>query len=143
MEKRFGTITCVVTAHVSALNGTSFPLPAKLQYGVTAPYAVRLSLGPATGPTASWVFARELLADGPRRPTGPGDVLVLPRCGHRPHSTRIALMNTHGAATIEMPSTAVAAFLRRTFSLVPLGTEGQYLDLDGAITALMGRSHHS
>ncbi|MGI5396268.1 SsgA family sporulation/cell division regulator [Streptomyces sp. CA-251251] len=68
-----------------------------MQYGVTDPYAVRVSLGPSTGPTASWFFARELLVDGPRRPTGPGDVLVLPRCGHRSHSTRIALMNTRWA----------------------------------------------
>ncbi|MFC7014029.1 SsgA family sporulation/cell division regulator [Streptomyces viridiviolaceus] len=131
-----------MTAHVSALNSTSLPLPAKLHYGVNDPYAVSLSLGPSAGPPVTWSFARELLAEGLRRPTGPGDVLVLPRCSHHPHSMRIVLNNMQGTALVELAAADVAAFLRRTFSLVPAGTEGDYLDLDGAITALMGRSHY-
>ncbi|WP_374005156.1 SsgA family sporulation/cell division regulator [Streptomyces ipomoeae] len=41
-----------------------------------------MSLGPLIGPRIPWVFARDLLAGGLRRPTGSGDVLVLPAHGH-------------------------------------------------------------
>ncbi|MDT0616157.1 SsgA family sporulation/cell division regulator [Streptomyces lancefieldiae] len=142
MEKRFGAIAYTMTAHVSALNSMPLPLATKLHYGVDNPYAVTLSIGPSAGPPVTWSFARELLTEGLRRPTGPGDVLVLPRCSHHPHSMRIVLNNRHGTALVKLVAAEVAAFLRKTLSLVPAGTEADYLDIDGAITALMGRSHH-
>ncbi|MER7190799.1 SsgA family sporulation/cell division regulator [Streptomyces flaveolus] len=140
MEQHLSTVTCTMTARVSALKGPPLPLPAELHYRIADPYAVRLSLGPSTGPPVTWVFARELLADGFRRPTGSGDVLVLPRYGQKPHSIRIVLSNFAGTALVDLAATGVASFLRETFTSVPGGTEGDHLDLDGAITALMGRS---
>jgi hypothetical protein len=132
-----------MTARVSALKGPPLPLPAELRYGITDPYTVRLSFGPSTGPPVTWVFARELLAEGFRRPTGSGDVLVLPGHGRNPHSIRIVLSNFAGTALVDLPAAGVASFVRETFTLVPCGAESDHLDLDGAITALMGRSSRS
>ncbi|MEV5645459.1 SsgA family sporulation/cell division regulator [Streptomyces flaveolus] len=140
MEQHLSTVTCSMTARVSALKGPPLPLPAELHYGITDPYAVRLSLGPSTGPPVTWVFARELLAEGLRRPTGSGDVLVLPRYGQNPHSIRIVLSNCAGTALVDLAAMEVASFVRETFAVVPGGTESDHLDLDGTITALMGRS---
>ncbi|MFJ8542333.1 SsgA family sporulation/cell division regulator [Streptomyces sp. NPDC093586] len=141
MEERLGTVTRPVTAHVSAPKAPPLPVPAELQYGITDPYAVRLSLGSSTGPPVTWSFARELLTEGLRRPTGPGDVLVIPGHCHRPHSLRIVLRNPAGTALVEIADTEVTAFLQQAFALVPAGTESDHLDIDGAITALMGGSH--
>jgi hypothetical protein len=136
MDQRVSTVTCEVTAHVSVVKGTPVPLPAQLHYGITDPYAVRLSLGSSTSRPVTWFFARELLSEGLSRPTGPGDVLVVPGCARRPGSLRVVLSNSAGTALVELTVREVAAFLRRTFALVPAGTESGHLDIDGAITEL-------
>jgi hypothetical protein len=128
----------MVTVHVSVPDGLSAPLPAELHYDTIDPYAVRLSLGaPATSPV-DWVFARSLLSEGLRRPTGTGDVLVIPwhRC---PHSVRIVLRSPAGVALIDIAVSEVAEFLRRTTSLVPPGTESLHIDIDRALAELTGR----
>nr|WP_258314876.1 SsgA family sporulation/cell division regulator [Streptomyces sp. Act143] len=111
-----------------------------MRYRVTDPYAVRMSLGPLIGPRIPWVFARDLLAEGLRRPTGSGDVLVLPAHGHHPNTLRVILKNGSGTALAELLATEVAEFLQQTFSLVAAGSESTHLDLDGALTSLLGRS---
>ncbi|WP_223179311.1 SsgA family sporulation/cell division regulator [Streptomyces griseicoloratus] len=141
MEQRLSTVTCQTTARLSAPKGPPLPLRAELHYRVADPYAVRLTLGPSTGPVTTWTFARELLAEGLRRPVGPGDVMVVPRYCHHPHSICIVLSNLDGTALIELAAAQVDAFLQQTAALVPFGTESDHLDVDGAITALMGRSH--
>ncbi|GAB2997273.1 SsgA family sporulation/cell division regulator [Streptomyces pseudoechinosporeus] len=140
MEQRLSTVTCAMTAHISALKGPQLPLPAELRYGIDDPYAVRLSLGSSTGPPVTWVFARDLLAEGARRPAGLSDVLVIPRYCHHPHALRVVLSNSAGTALVELAAAEVAAFLQQTFALVPDGAESAHLDLDGALSALMGRS---
>ncbi|TQE35120.1 SsgA family sporulation/cell division regulator [Streptomyces ipomoeae] len=75
-----------------------------------------------------------------RRPTGSGDVLVLPAHGHHPDTLHVVLRNGSGTALIELPVTEVADLLQRTFSLVPAGVESTYLDVDGALTSLLGKS---
>lgn len=115
------------------------PLPAELHYDMTDPYALRLSLGaPEAGPV-TWVFARTLLADGLRRPTGMGDVLVFPKCQCRPHSMRIVLRSAAGAALVDIAVSEVATFLRQTFMLVPSGTESLHIDLDRTVAELTSR----
>ncbi|MEU6226361.1 SsgA family sporulation/cell division regulator [Streptomyces sp. NPDC047042] len=79
MELHSGTVTRAVRAHVRPLNRPPLPLPAELRYRVTDPHAVGMSLGPLIGPRIPWVFARDLLAGGLRRPTGSGDVRGCPR----------------------------------------------------------------
>ncbi|MFF9671667.1 SsgA family sporulation/cell division regulator [Streptomyces eurythermus] len=140
MEQHLGTATCHMTARVSTPAGLISPLPAEFLYQAGDPYAVQLSLGPSTGSARVWTFARDLLAEGVERPAGAGDVRVVPRCRHHPYSLRIVLSNRDGTALIELPAEKVAGFLRQAFSLVPPGTESRHLNIDGTITALMGRS---
>ncbi|MFD3656515.1 SsgA family sporulation/cell division regulator [Streptomyces sp. NPDC058620] len=103
------------------------------------PYAIRLSLGAPTMRPVDWVFARELLTEGLRRPTGSGDVLVMPRHHPHPHSIRVVLRNPAGTAVIEMAMSEVATFLQQTFGLVPDGEECLHVDLDRSISELTGR----
>ncbi|MFE6479461.1 MULTISPECIES: SsgA family sporulation/cell division regulator [Streptomyces] len=127
------------TVHVSVPGGMPAPLPAVLLYDPDDPYAVRLSFGaPATDPV-DWVFARSLLIEGLRRPVGIGDVLVIPRHGRHPGSMRIVLRSPAGAALIDVAESPVTAFLRRSVSLVPPGTESFHIDLDRTLDALTGR----
>ncbi|WP_190136558.1 SsgA family sporulation/cell division regulator [Streptomyces longispororuber] len=146
MEQRLGTVTSAVTAQVrTAEDVPPTPLPAELRYEVSDPYAVVLTLGPSTDWAVTWVFARALLTEGLRRPTGAGDVTVVPaprhhRRRHHPRSVRVVLRNGSGQALVGLAVGDVAAFLRKTFALVPAGAEGYHVDLDGVITALMGRN---
>ncbi|MFF2936306.1 SsgA family sporulation/cell division regulator [Streptomyces mirabilis] len=128
-----------MTTHVSDLKGLSAPLSADLHYDMADPYAIRLSLGTPMTRSVDWVFARELLAEGLRRPTGSGDVLVMPWHHPHPHSLRVVLRNRSGTALVEMAVSEVATFLRQTFALVPDGAEGLHVDLDRAISELTGR----
>ncbi|MGW3121685.1 SsgA family sporulation/cell division regulator [Streptomyces sp. NPDC001107] len=130
---------CMVTVRVSVPDEPPTPLPAELHYEMSDPYAVRLSLGAPATRSVDWVFARSLLTEGLHRQTGTGDVLVIPRHGCHPNSVRIVLRSSGGAAMIDIAESAVAAFLRRTVSLVPPGTESVHIDIDRALTELTGR----
>ncbi|MGW0998836.1 SsgA family sporulation/cell division regulator [Streptomyces sp. NPDC002520] len=115
-------------------------LPAELRYAATDPYAVCLSLGAPSAPSVDWVFARSLLSDGCRRPTGTGNVVVFPRHGCHPDSLRILLRTRHGAAVLEVDAAVVAVFLHRTDALVPPGTEHHHIDLDDIVERLTAGS---
>ncbi|MFE3904892.1 SsgA family sporulation/cell division regulator [Streptomyces sp. NPDC059153] len=139
MDQRLSTVTCTVTAHVSVPKGMPAPLSAELHYDMADPYAIRLSLGAPMKSPVDWVFARKLVTEGLRRPTGSGDVLVIPRHRCHPHSLRVVLRNLSGTALVEMAVSEVTAFLRWTFALVPEGAESLHMDLDRAISELTGR----
>ncbi|WP_406099282.1 SsgA family sporulation/cell division regulator [Streptomyces sp. NBC_01013] len=137
MRQPLTSTMCGVMAYVSVSEGFPVPLPAELHYDVADPYAVRLSLGAGEARPVNWVFARSLLEEGLSRSTGTGDVLVSP--GSRPDFLRIVLRPAAGAALVEMAVAEVAAFLRRTFLLVPPGEETLHVDLDRAVAELMIR----
>ncbi|WP_078884068.1 SsgA family sporulation/cell division regulator [Streptomyces sp. NRRL S-340] len=112
------------------------PLPAALRYDTADPYAVRLSMGAPAARSVDWVFARSLLADGLHRPTGIGDVVVIPRHRRRPESVRILVRTRTGAALLAVHTLVVRDFLRRSEALVPPGTEHHHIDLDRVIGRL-------
>ncbi|MGW3739948.1 SsgA family sporulation/cell division regulator [Streptomyces sp. NPDC005146] len=134
-----GTVTHTVTAHVSIPKSMPVPLSAELHYDMADPYAIRLSLGAPMKRPVNWVFARELLAEGLHRPTGSGDVLVIPRHRGHPHFLRIVLRNLAGTALVDIAVPEVAAFLRTTFTMVPEGAESPYIDIADTISELTGR----
>ena len=49
----------------------------------------------------------------------------------------LALSSPAGDALIEAPAGAVACWLERVLRLVPPGREDAYLDMDGALAALL------
>ncbi|MFD5270448.1 SsgA family sporulation/cell division regulator [Streptomyces sp. NPDC058335] len=138
MARRLGTVTRAMTAHVNTLNRPPVPVPAELHYETATPYAIRLCLGVSTGSPVTWVFARELLAEGLRRPAGLGDVRVVPRRCHHPHSLRVVLSNSAGTALVDLPTAETTDFLQQAFTLVPAGTEDAHMDLDRGIAELVG-----
>jgi hypothetical protein len=85
----------------------------------------------------SWMFGRELLADGLREPAGEGDVHVWP-CGS--DVVMVELRSDRGSALLAVPARELRTFLFLSYAEVPPGYEGRYLELDRLLHDLMGRA---
>ncbi|MFB0619599.1 SsgA family sporulation/cell division regulator [Streptomyces sp. AGS-58] len=140
MSQQLASVMCDVTVFVSVSGEPRVPLPARLHYDRSDPYAVRLSLGAPPARPVVWVLARDLLVEGLRRPAGAGDVLVLPRHGCSPGVMRIVLRSAGGAALLEIVVSEVTRFLEGACELVPLGAEGSHVDIESALAELTGRT---
>ncbi|WP_299527907.1 SsgA family sporulation/cell division regulator [uncultured Streptomyces sp.] len=115
----------------------SIPVPARLSYRVTDPYAVHIAFHIGSQSPVHWTFARELLVEGVFRPCGHGDVRIWPtRVEDRPVIC-VALTSPDGNALLEVPSAVVAAWVEHTLRLVPPGTESELLGLDEALAELL------
>ncbi|MDT0426130.1 SsgA family sporulation/cell division regulator [Streptomyces salyersiae] len=115
----------------------SVPVPARLSYITADPYAVHITFHIGSESPVHWTFARELLVEGVFRPCGHGDVRIWPtRTGGR-QVICVALTSPDGNALLELPSAAVAAWTERTLRVVPPGSEGALLGLDGALAELL------
>lgn len=113
------------------------PLPVSLRYSATDPYAVRAVFS-GDGMEVEWVFARDLLRSGLAAPIGDGDVHVWPSWGTGRELLMISLTSPDGQAVLEAAAEDVRMFLDRTAVVVPDGEESSYLDLDTALTRLLG-----
>lgn len=116
------------------------PAPARFRYDPADPYAVQATFHTEAEPhTATWTFARELLATGLDQPAGLGDVQVWPSPWATPHGDLVilALCSPDGQATLEVPRTTLLRFLCRTYVLVPRGQEGHHQNIDIAIAHLL------
>jgi hypothetical protein len=114
-------------------------VPATLGYEVTDPYAVRIAFGDPAGAEEdgiSWLMARDLLRAGLDRPAGDGDVRLWP-ARTTGDVLFLHLRAPSGEALFEVSRSAVAAFLRRTESLVPVGGEAAVLQVDDELAALL------
>jgi hypothetical protein len=133
-------IVLTTTVLAAVADDPPIPLPAELRYTATDPYAVCPSLGAPAAAPVEWVFARSLLAEGLRRPTGSGDVVVIPRHRCHPDAVRVLLRTRHGAAVLDVAADDVSVFLRRADALVSPGTEHRYIDLDRVVEQLTAGS---
>ena len=103
------------------------PVPAELEYDTLDPYAVAVVLH--AGPSAvRWLFGRDLLADGLLARCGDGDVRVGPAAD--PALIVVELTSPDGAAVLEAPAKEIAAFLDRTYDVVPAGSESDWFDFE-------------
>lgn len=117
-------------------------VPARFRYDQADPYAVSVTFH--TEPdaeTATWTFARELLATGLDQPAGLGDVRIWPSLWVTPHGYQVTieLSSPDGHAVLAMPRRALLRFLRRTYALVPRGRETSHQDIDAALSRLLNR----
>jgi Streptomyces sporulation and cell division protein, SsgA len=127
-----------VSAEVSILlvaPGQMVPLIASLSYSDDDPYAVRAAFHVGLDEPVGWIFARDLLAAGSEGREGIGDVRVWPCDDGR--ALRIAVSSPFGDATFEAPAADVAAFLARTWQLVPAGGEPGHVDVDAELGRLL------
>lgn len=116
---------------------TTRSLTPALRYDELDPLAVRIVFPPdisLDGAEVSWVFARELLAEGLRGAAGEGDVHVWP-CGLE--RTVIELHTGEGVAVLEFRAADLWGFLQCSYELVPAGGESARLDLDEGLASLL------
>jgi hypothetical protein len=116
-------------------NGHEVPVAAGFSYAACDPYAVKVAFRAGLEEPVEWVFARELLADGAREPSGHGDVLVWPSSGGQ--VLTIVLSSPFGEALFEAPAAEVAGFLALTYRIVPDGGEPGCVDIDAEVAVLL------
>ncbi|MYV46598.1 SsgA family sporulation/cell division regulator [Streptomyces sp. SID2888] len=110
--------------------GGRIVVPTQLLYRTQDPLAVELLFHNNIHGLTPWIFARDLLTEGTRTPSGSGDVRIWPT-GSRPTSLlHLLLSSPHGSAHLTAPLQAVERWLCRTYRLVPPGSESDALDLD-------------
>lgn len=130
---------------------TIVPLMASLHYTRDDPYAVKMAFHVGTGEPVEWTLARELLAAALHSREGIGDVQVWPSAASSDPEAgqagtasgpivNIAMTSPFGHAQFEAPAHAIAAFLRRTYQIVPEGQETNYIDFDAELADLLSEA---
>lgn len=107
-------------------------LTATLRYELADPYAVEATFR-AGDESISWVLGRDLLSDGLLRASGEGDVRVWPTVDDGTDVVMLQLTSPDGCALLAVGAEGLQAFLQRTYNAVPLGYEGDHIDIDAAI----------
>lgn len=116
------------------LLGDEWPAPqGLLRYDPAEPYAVTL-LCHSTWGLALWTFSRDLLTAGLLTAVGEGDVRITPSITSV--TIQLELKSPNGSLTIETQTASVADFLEATLTVIPIGSEGDYLDLDHELAKL-------
>lgn len=118
----------------------SVPVPSRLTYRSSDPYAVHIGFHIGSAAPVRWSFARELLVEGVFRPCGHGDVRVWPTKSASGSVVCLALTSSDGDALIEAPAPQVSAWLERTLRAVPPGSEMTRLGIDEGLEELLGPS---
>jgi Streptomyces sporulation and cell division protein, SsgA len=123
---------------------TIVPLVASLYYSGSDPYAIRMAFHVGTDEPVEWIFARDLLSAGIESRQGEGDVQVWPSepadaedGGSDDIVLNIELSSPFGQAHFEAPADAMAAFLKRTYSIVPAGKESGFVDIESELNDLL------
>jgi Streptomyces sporulation and cell division protein, SsgA len=131
---------------------TIVPLMASLHYAREDPYAVKMAFHVGTAEPVEWTLARELLAAALHSREGIGDVQVWPSTAPGdPEAGRegtasgygivnIAMTSPFGHAQFEAPAAAIAAFLHRTYLIVPEGQETNYIEWDAELAVLLSQA---
>ncbi|WP_121250960.1 SsgA family sporulation/cell division regulator [Nocardioides ferulae] len=119
-----------LTLHCLDQLGRPVEIEATFHYDPHDPYAVELAFH-AAGSDVSWWMARTLLLRGLAGPEGEGDVLVWPSVDEDSRAVLVMeFRSPDGHLLAQADSEALQAFLGRTLTAVPIGTESEHLDLD-------------
>lgn len=130
-------VTHALSVELIDTAGAATPVQAELHYDQRDPYAVS-ALFSTVSSRVRWVLSRDLLADGIYDPSGDGDVHVWPCLDVRGSAVVIIeLCSPDGEALLQVPSSELIEFIRRTYDLVPRGSEGPLIDVEGAIAQLL------
>ncbi|TVZ76181.1 sporulation and cell division protein SsgA [Streptomyces sp. BK340] len=134
-------VVCEVSMRLVVSSSSSMPVPTRLRYRRSDPYAIEAWFRTGPGELVHWVFSRELLAAGLRTSAGVMDVKIRPAVSVGMEVVFITLQSPEGTALLEAPRAALQKFLRRTNGLVAPGDEGRHVDVDELcnLTALDGR----
>jgi hypothetical protein len=132
------TVTQPVTLELIDPTGTATPIEAELHYDPRDPYAVTTVF--MTGASqVRWTFGRELLSGGLYEPSGDGDVHVWPCLDSEGHAVVIIeLCSPDGEALVQARTGDLTSFVERMTRAVEPGTESELINVDAAITAILG-----
>jgi hypothetical protein len=119
-------------------DGPDRPVHAELTYSHDDPYAVRVGFHTGGAEVVEWTFARALLTDGVTHPVGDGDVQVWPANGTGHPVVCLSLSSPSGRALFEAPLARVVEFLTQTYTLVPTGSESDFVDVESELASLLG-----
>jgi hypothetical protein len=128
-----------VSAFLVQPDGTRAPLPATLRFDRADPFAVSLRLRTSDVQTVTWTFARQLLIDGARRPTGVGAVEVRPAFHDGTRLLVLSLTSASRHTEVQLRHEQVAAFLNDMLAAVPSGAEGDAVDWNAELDRLQDR----
>jgi hypothetical protein len=132
-----GIVTRRLTVDVVSADQDPQQIRVTVGYDTADPFAVRWVFRDSRGEDVPWVFARELLMLGLKRPAGEGDVRIWPaRCWGR-DVVRLVLASPDGQALLEVAAADLLDFLRLTYCVCAPGHESEVLDLDHLLTALL------
>lgn len=137
--REVGEPDCVLLLDVSVspCPGLRVSVPARLRYHRADPYAVHLDCHTDLEEPITWLFARELLADGLEGWAGVGDVTIR-RSSADPELLAIALSTPGQTAVLHTPADPVRDFLQLCLGVVPFGAEHHYLDTETLLRRLLG-----
>ncbi|OIV37431.1 sporulation protein SsgA [Mangrovactinospora gilvigrisea] len=115
----------------------SVRVPARLGYSSSDPFAVHMVFHVGSDFPVRWVFARELLDEGVRRPCGYGDVRIWPTRVRDREVICLALSSPDGNALLEADREEVRRWIRLTHHILPPGEEQRALALDAGLARLL------
>lgn len=136
---RVATVTAELELRLVVADGPTLPVLADVRYEADDPWAVRVAFHTGGTDVVEWMFARQLLTDGLAGPVGEGDVRVWPSVSESEEVVSLAMTSPSGSALFEIDRTALAQLLERTYLLVPVGAEGDCVDLDAELAVLRGQ----
>jgi hypothetical protein len=131
---------------------TIVPLMASLHYSASDPYAIHMAFHVGTDEPVEWTFARDLLAAALHSREGIGDVQAWPSAAPGdpaaepeggaagPRVLNLSMTSPFGHAQFEAAWADIAAFLRRTYEIVPAGQETDFIDFDAELAALLSEA---
>ena len=129
-------LTTQLSARVLRPGSGSLAARLHLSYDPRDPYAVAMVIRVTGNQEVSWMFSRDLLAEGTRCSSGMGDVMVAP-CPEVPSDLlHMTLRNEVSSAVMEMCLVPIEEFLRSTYEVVPAGWEGMFLKVDNDVRAI-------
>ena len=134
------TVTAEIELRLVVPGGPSLPVIAGLRFDSNDPWAVRVAFqtgGEGDG-IVEWMFARQLLTDGVAQATGEGDVRVWPSLHGTERVVNLAMASPSGSALFEIDRDGLVEFLQQTYLAVPTGHEGDSVDFDAELAALLG-----
>jgi hypothetical protein len=130
-------ITRDFTFELIGADGLATIVGVRMMYDLQDPYAATAEFQTPRG-AVRWVFARQLLADGMYGPAGAGDVQVWPSLDARGRSVLvIELSSPEGSALLQANTREVAKFIRSSELAIPMGAEGDFVDVDAALEQLL------
>ncbi len=138
MTSRPTTVSADLELRLVVPGSSSLPVLASIRYDAADPYAVHVCFhtGGERG-TVEWSFARQLLTDGLTQATGEGDVKVWPSHVDGRATVFLALSSPSGQAVFEVALHDLAEYLTCSYTAVPTGCEGDFLDIDAELALLL------